>query len=84
MGGVGLIFTPVLVTYVLGPLGLSGPMTRTSWTHGYVLQTVILKGRTSCGYPPTPIPPTRPLLYMCNRDITIIVVKYCSKFSSIG
>ena len=32
---VGVIFTPVLVRCLLGPLGLSGPMTNTSWTHSY-------------------------------------------------
>ena len=34
MGGVGLIFTPMLVTRLLGHPGLSGPMNGTSWTHG--------------------------------------------------
>ena len=33
MGGMGLIFMPVLVRCLLGPLGLSGPMTSNSWTH---------------------------------------------------
>ena len=33
MGGMGLIFTPVLVRHLLGPLGLSGPMTSTSRIH---------------------------------------------------
>ena len=32
MGGMGLIFIPVLVTRLLGHLGLSGPMTSNSWT----------------------------------------------------
>ena len=31
--GMGLIFTPVLVRRLLGPPGLSGLMTSTSWTH---------------------------------------------------
>ena len=30
MGGMGLLFTPVLVRRLLGPTGLSGPMTSTS------------------------------------------------------
>ena len=34
MGAMGLIFTPVLVTRLLGHPGLSGLMTGTSWTHG--------------------------------------------------
>ena len=33
MGGIGMILTPVLVRHLLGPLGLSGPMTSTSWTY---------------------------------------------------
>ena len=36
MGGIGLIFTPVLVRHLLGPLGLFSPMTSTSWTHSYL------------------------------------------------
>ena len=32
MGGMGLIFTPVLVRCLLGPPVLSGPVTSTSWT----------------------------------------------------
>ena len=39
MGGMGLIFTPVLVRRLLGPLGLSGSMTSTSWTHSYSKQS---------------------------------------------
>ena len=34
-GDMGLIFTPVLVRRLIGPLGLSRPITSTSWTHGY-------------------------------------------------
>ena len=34
MGGISLIFTPVLVTHLLGHPGLSGPMTGISRTHG--------------------------------------------------
>ena len=34
MGGMSLIFTPVLVTHLLGPPGLSGLTISTSWTHG--------------------------------------------------
>ena len=33
MRGMGLIFIPALVRFLLGHLGLSGPMTSTSWTH---------------------------------------------------
>ena len=46
MKGMGLIFTAVLARCLLGYLGLSGPMTSTSWTHGYSKQSyrkVLLK-----------------------------------------
>ena len=39
MGGMGLIFTPVLVRHLLGPTGLSWPMTSSSWTHNYSIQS---------------------------------------------
>ena len=39
MGGMGLIFTPVLVKRLIGPPGLSRPMTSTSWTHSYSKQS---------------------------------------------
>ena len=39
MGGMGLIFTPVLVRRLLSPSVLSGPMTSTSWTHSYSKQS---------------------------------------------
>ena len=41
MGGMGMIFTPALVSCLLGPLGLSGPthMTSTSWTPSYSKQS---------------------------------------------
>ena len=35
MGGIDLIFTPVLVRRLIGPPGLSRPMTSTSWAHSY-------------------------------------------------
>ena len=35
MAGMGVIFTPLLVRHLLGPLGLSGSMTSTSWIHSY-------------------------------------------------
>ena len=45
MGGMGLIFTHVLVRRLLylDPPGLSSPITSISWTHSYVLQTVLLE-----------------------------------------
>ena len=38
MGGMALILTPVLVRCLLGPPGLSRPMTSSSWTHSYSKQ----------------------------------------------
>ena len=38
MGGMGLIFTPVLVRRLLGPPGLSRPMTSSSSTRSYSKQ----------------------------------------------
>ena len=38
MVGMALIFTPVLVRRLLGPPGLSRPMTSSSWTHSYSKQ----------------------------------------------
>ena len=39
MHGPDTLFTPVLVRRPSGPLGLSGPMTSTSWTHSYSKQS---------------------------------------------
>ena len=39
MGSVGLIFTLVLVRHLIGPPGLSRPMTSSSWTHSYSKQS---------------------------------------------
>ena len=39
MGGMGLIFTPVLMRRLLGPPDLSRPMTSSSWTHPSRLPT---------------------------------------------
>ena len=58
MGDMGLIFTPVLVRRLL------------SWTHSYVLQTVLLEGTTHLRLPTCPhthpTPPTYPLPYARN------------------
>ena len=63
MGGMGLIFTPVLVTHLLGHPGLSGFMTSTSWTHGTSKQSC-WQLLPASGFPthpvtcpPTPTPP---------------------------
>ena len=55
MGSMGLTFTPVLVRHLLGPIGLSGPITSTYWTRSYSKHS---------GYPPAPPPtplPSHPL-----------------------
>ena len=74
MGGMGPIFTLVLVRCLLGPLGLSGPMTCTSWTHR--------TSKQSCwrlwpipGCPPTPTPSCHPSLIREICDITVVVKK---------
>ena len=64
MGDMDLIFTPVLVRHLLGPPGLSWPMTSTSWIHRHSNQSQ-----------PTPFPlPTHPLIHAIH-DITVVVKK---------
>ena len=58
MGGMGLIFTPVLVRRLIGPPGLSRPMTSTSWTATPNSQI------GWCNPPPASHPPPSP--YTCN------------------
>ena len=60
MGDMGLIFTPVLVRHLLGPPGLSRPMTSISWTHSYSKQ--------SC-------PPTT-YTVRAIHDITVVAKKF--------
>ena len=73
MGGVGLIFTPVLVR-----LRLLGPSSRV-WAYdqhfldSWLLQTVQLDGVTRLRLP-TPLPPAHPLIHAI-RDITVVVKK---------
>ena len=50
MDSMGMIFTPVLVRYLLGPLGLPGPITGISWTHR-TLQKVLLETVTRLWLP---------------------------------
>ena len=68
MGGMGLIFTPVLVRRLLGPPGLSRPMTNSSWPHTTPNSPVTLKGVTRLRLP------THPLICAI-RDITVVVKK---------
>ena len=70
MEGMGLIFTPLLVRRLIGPPVLSRPMTSTSWTHSYVLQTVSIGW-----YNPSPAShPPHPLIREI-RDITVVLNK---------
>ena len=62
MGGMGLIFTPVLVRRLLGPPGLSRPMTGTSWTHTATPNSPIGWCNLPSASHPLPPPPTRPPL----------------------
>ena len=74
MEGMGLIFTLVLVTRLLGPLGLSGLMTSNSWTQ--ILQTVLLESVTHLWLPTHPtihLPPTHPPLIRAIHDIAVVV-----------
>ena len=56
MGGMSLIFTPVLVRHLLGPPSLSRPMTSISWTYSYSTPNTSI-GRYNlppAAHPPTP------------------------------
>ena len=66
MGGMDLIFTFALVRHLLGPPGLPGHMTSTSWTHIAILNTpnkgtTHLQLPTYPHYPTHPLPPAHPL-----------------------
>ena len=88
MGGMGLIFTPLLVGYLLGPPDLSRPMTSGSWTHSYSKQSNWRVWPAS-NFPPTPttpipslLPPPlpkprsfHPPLTRAIHDITVVVKK---------
>ena len=65
----GLIFTPVLVRCLVGPLGLAGPMTSTSWTHIATPNSPV--GRYN---PPLACHPLH-LLICTIRDIPVVVKK---------
>ena len=41
MEGMALKFTPVTVRHLLGHLSMFGLMAGTSWTHSYIVQTVL-------------------------------------------
>ena len=60
MGGMGLIFTPVLVRCVLGPLGLSGLMTGLPGLMDIPNGPIERFNPSPAAYLPTP--PTPPLL----------------------
>ena len=75
MGGMGLIFTPVLVRRLLGPLGLSGSMISTLWTHSYPNSPNGRHNPPLTAHPPLPptLPPKACLLIRAICDITIVV-----------
>ena len=77
MGGMSLIFTPVLVRCLLGPPGLSRPMTNGSCL--IATPTVQLEGITSLWLPTCPhhplSPPARRPLIRAIHDITVVVKK---------
>ena len=70
MGGMSLIFTPVLMRRLLGPPSLSGRMTGTFWTE--MFQTILLKGITHVR---PMLPPIHPLIHA----ICDITVRSCEK-----
>ena len=80
MGGMGLIFTPVLVRCLLGPPGLSGLMTSTSRAHRTSKQSCWkLQLASSC--PPATtshshLPPSHPPLVRGICDIIAVVKKF--------
>ena len=75
MGGMGLIFTPVLVRRLLRP---SSRVWAYDWhfLDSWLLQTVQMDGVTRLRLPthPTPLPPAHPLIHAI-RDITVVVKK---------
>ena len=78
MGGMGLIFTPVLVTRLLGHPGLSGLMTSTSWNMEPPNSPVGSFNPPSAFHPPQPLtPPLLPVhsLICAIRDVTVVVKK---------
>ena len=58
MEDTGLILTPMLVRCLLGPLGLSGPMTSTSGLINLLEGIACLWLPTHPQHPPHPLPPT--------------------------
>ena len=68
----GLIFTLMLVRYLLGLLGLSGLMTSTFWIHRYSNHPIERYNLPPAAHPP--LPPVHPLVCaIC--DITVVVKK---------
>ena len=65
MGGMGQILTPVLVIRLLGPLGLSIPMTSSFWTHSYTKSPIGRYNPPPASHPPHPSPACLPP-YKCN------------------
>ena len=71
MGGMGLIFIPVLVRRLLGPLGLSGPMISTLNNH------IGRYNPPPAAHPPHPLPLAHPLMHLL-CDVTVVLKKSSS------
>ena len=54
MKGVGLKLTLVVVRHLIGPPSMFGPMAETSWTHSYIVQTVLTESLTHLQLPTLP------------------------------
>ena len=77
MGGMGLIFTPVLVRHLLGPLGLSGRLGLSLALLGLIATPNSLFERYNASpvaQPSPPPHPTHPLMHAIH-DITVVVKK---------
>ena len=61
MEGMGLKLIPVVVRHLLGPLSMFEPMAGTSWTHSYIVQTVLME-LPQAAHPPSPLTPPAHLL----------------------
>ena len=57
-----MVSTPMVVSRLLGPLSMFAPMADTSWTHNYVIQTVLTLDLTNLQLPTLPITHSTPFL----------------------
>ena len=68
-----LNLNPVLVSHLMGPLGLSGPIADVSWTHSYSKQSTASECPPS-STTPIPLPPTHPCPLM-----PFMILQSCEK-----